>query len=445
MTVPPLPDSAPQERPKKIVLGVTGCIGAYKAPDLVRALRKRGFRVQVILTRAAREFVSPLSLATVSGEPVLERLFDPEAADGAADDIRHISLTGETDLFLVAPATAHAIARLALGLADDFLTTFHLALRAPTLIAPAMNTNMLEHPATRAHLETLRARGARIIAPGEGELACGWMGPGRLPGIPDLVAAAEAALRGAPPPDLAGRRVLVAAGPTREPLDPVRYLSNRSSGRMGLELARAALDRGAAVTLVLGPTDLAPPAGAAVVRVETALEMREAVRSAAAGADAAVMAAAVADFRPEAPSADKRKSRELRRAGGEPAGIGLLPNPDILAELGAARREGAEPRAGQGQGPAVLIGFAAETDDPEAEALRKLDEKRCDLIVGNRVGAGRVFGSDRTEAVLVERRAGAPPAVTRRAPESKRDLADAVWSAAVRRLAARPPAPAPAA
>ena len=185
MTVPPLPDSAPQERPKKIVLGVTGCIGAYKAPDLVRALRKRGFRVQVILTRAAREFVSPLSLATVSGEPVLERLFDPETPDGAADDIRHISLTGETDLFLVAPATAHAIARLALGLADDFLTTFHLALRAPTLIAPAMNTNMLEHPATRAHLETLRARGARIIAPGGGRARLRLDGgPAASPGSP---------------------------------------------------------------------------------------------------------------------------------------------------------------------------------------------------------------------------------------------------------------------
>ncbi len=466
----PVPEAAPRSmsgqvsRPvsRKVVLGVTGCIGAYKTPDLVRLLRKRGLRVQVILTRAAREFVSPLSLETVSGEPVLGPLFPSEgfAADTGTGGIRHISLTEETDIFLVAPAGAHAIARLALGLADDFLTTFHLAVRAPTLIAPAMNTNMLDHPAVRTHLETLRARGARIIEPGAGELACGWMGPGRLAELPDLAAAVESvlaaspsaataagpgkALSGAPPPprDLAGRRVVISAGPTREPLDPVRYLSNRSSGRMGIELARAALDRGAAVTLVLGPTALVPPGGAALVRVETAIEMRDAVRAGAVGADAVVMAAAVADFRPEDLSGQKRKAAASRRAFAGPASIRLAPNPDILAGLGAARAE--NPAAG----PPVLIGFAAETADPEAEALRKLDEKRCDLIVGNRVGQdrfgegsfgdGRVFGSSRTEAVLVERRPEAPPVVSRRAPESKRELADAIWSAAARRLALDP-------
>ena len=415
--------AASASAPKKVVLGVTGCIGAYKTPDLVRALRKRDLRVQVILTRAAREFVSPLALATVSGEPVLEGLFE----DPDPNDIRHISLTAETDLFLVAPATAHAIARLALGLADDFLTTFHLAVRAPVLIAPAMNTNMLEHPATRAHLETLRARGAEIIEPGAGELACGWMGPGRLAETTDLVDAVEGALT--PPRSkkpMAGRRVLIAAGPTREPLDPVRYLTNRSSGRMGLQLARAALDRGAAVTLVLGPTELAPPVGARVVRVESALEMRDAASAAAPGCDAVVMAAAVSDFRPEAASPQKLKSAALR-AEADRTRLTLLQNPDILAELGAARRTG-------DAGPAVLIGFAAETGDPEAEAIRKLEAKRCDLIVGNRVGPGRVFGEDRTEAVVVERRPAPPPVVTRRAPETKRELAEAIWSIVDRRL-----------
>ena len=216
---------------KKVVVGVTGCIGAYKAPDLVRALRKRGLRVQVILTRAAREFVSPLALATVSGEPVLEHLFSdtaPEAGPGGGPDptggVRHISLTEETDVFVVAPATAHVIARMALGLADDFLTTFHLAVRAPTLIAPAMNTNMLDHPATKGHLNTLRERGATIIAPGEGELACGWLGPGRLAEIPDIVAAVERALGAAdtaprPTPPL---RPTPPPRPTPLPLPPLR-------------------------------------------------------------------------------------------------------------------------------------------------------------------------------------------------------------------------------
>ena len=221
---------------KKVVVGVTGCIGAYKAPDLVRALRKRGLRVQVILTRAAREFVSPLALATVSGEPVLEHLFSdtaPEAGPGGGPDptggVRHISLTEETDVFVVAPATAHVIARMALGLADDFLTTFHLAVRAPTLIAPAMNTNMLDHPATQGHLNTLRERGATIIAPGEGELACGWLGPGRLAEIPDIVAAVERALGAAdttppadPAPPAAPPADAPAPRPTPLPLPPLR-------------------------------------------------------------------------------------------------------------------------------------------------------------------------------------------------------------------------------
>lgn len=418
---------------KKVVLGVTGCIGAYKAPDLVRALRKRDLRVQVILTRAAREFVSPLALATVSGEPVLEHLFAdvPTEATGGPDPtggVRHISLTEETDVFLVAPATAHVIARMALGLADDFLTTFHLAVRAPTLIAPAMNTNMLMHEATQAHLRTLRERGAAIIAPGEGELACGWLGPGRLAEIPDIVAAVERALAAADAPrDLTGRRVVIAAGPTREPLDPVRYLTNRSSGRMGFELAEAAGARGADVTLVLGPTGLESPPGPETIRVETAREMRDQVVTAASGADAVIMAAAVADFRPEHNSDSKLKSDTVRRENAH-ASLGLVPNPDILAELGAARA------ANSAAGPAVLVGFAAETGEPEGEALRKLEAKQCDLIVGNRVGQGRVFGLDSTQAVLVESRDGDSPAVSPREPESKRSLAEAVCDVVVRRL-----------
>lgn len=455
------PDGRKPDRRRKVVLGVTGGIGAYRAPELVRSLVKRGHRVQVVLTRAAASFVSPLSLATVSGEPVLGRLFgspdepggaDPAVSGDSPGDIRHISLTEETDLFLVAPATAHTIARLALGLADDFLTTFALAVRAPTLLAPAMNTNMLEHPATAGHLETLRARGVRIVPAGSGELACGWLGPGRLAENEEILAAVEAALGEAPDPagggglvgdlvgglvgDLAGRRVLVAAGPTREPLDPVRFLSNRSSGRMGFALARAALARGARVTLVLGPGTAPPPPGCEVVPVETAREMRSAVLREAPGCDAVLMAAAVADYRPAEPAAEKTKSGKSKGkpnwksngTGDERASLALAPNPDILEELGVLRREG-------GAGPAVLVGFAAETGDPEAEAVRKLRAKGCDLVAGNRVGGGRVFDRDTTEAVLVEREPDGGERVTRRPPESKDALAAAILSAVVRRLA----------
>ena len=440
------PDGGKRDGRRKIVLGVTGGIGAYRAPELVRSLVKRGHLVQVVLTRAAASFVSPLALATVSGAPVLGRLFgspdepggaDPAVSGDSPGDIRHISLTEETDLFLVAPATAHTIARLALGLADDFLTTFALAVRAPTLLAPAMNTNMLEHPATAGHLETLRARGVRIVPAGSGELACGWLGPGRLAGNEEILAAVEAALGGAPAGgdpagDLSGRRVLIAAGPTREPLDPVRFLSNRSSGRMGFALARAALARGARVTLALGPGTAPPPPGCEVLPVETAREMRAAVLREAPGCDAVLMAAAVADYRPAEAAAEKRKSgRSKGKSKGvadEGASLALAPNPDILAELGALRREG-------GAGPAALVGFAAETGDPEAEAVRKLRAKGCDLVVGNRVGGGRVFDRGTTEAVLVERQPDGGERVTRRPPESKDALAAAVLSAVARRLA----------
>ena len=312
-----------------------------------------------------------------------------------------------------------------------------------------------------------------IIAPGEGELACGWLGPGRLAEIPDIVAAVERALGAAdttPAPDptpaadttpttpaaatptpaantpaattptppttnqknLTARNIVIAAGPTREPLDPVRYLTNRSSGRMGAELAAAAGARGAEVTLILGPTDLEPRNGARIVRVETAVEMRDAAFAAATNADAVIMAAAVADFRPASNSSTKIKSAGLRNRNNA-GSISLVSNPDILAEFGAARAD--DPAAG----PAVLVGFAAETGDPVAEARRKLEAKQCDLVVGNRVGHGRVFGLDQTQAVLVERRAGAAagdsPSVSRRKPESKRSLAEAVCDVVARRLA----------
>ena len=413
-------------RSRKLVLGVTGCIGAYKAPEVVRAFRKRGWRVQAILTRAAREFVAPLSIETVSEEPVLGELFGPGGDGGGPGDVRHISLTEEADVFLVAPATANVIAKLALGLADDFLTTFHLAVRAPVVVSPAMNPNMLRHAATRAHLDALGARGVHIVDPGVGELACGWTGPGRLPDIATLVEAVEGAVAPSGPRDLAGRRVVIAAGPTREPIDPVRYLTNRSSGRMGVELAESARGRGAEVTLVLGPTALASPEGVRIERVETALEMRSAVREAAAEADVVVMAAAVSDFRPRQAEPGKLKSGPSRRAGEVPP-LELVPNPDILGELGAERVPGGSPR--------VLIGFAAETEDPAPEARRKLHQKRCDLIVGNRVGPDRVFGRGETEAVLVEANPGGDPVVTPRRPESKASLAAAVWDVAARRLA----------
>ena len=291
-----------------------------------------------------------------------------------------------------------------------------------------MNTNMLTHEATRGHLRTLRERGATIIEPGAGELACGWLGPGRLAEIPEIVEAVENALEEAAiPPALAGRKVVVAAGPTREPIDPVRYLTNRSSGRMGFELAEAAAARGADVTLVLGPTDLEPPPDLEVVRVETARQMRDQMFAAAPEADAAIMAAAVADFRPAHNSGSKLKSTGFRRENAT-SSLALVANPDILAELGAARA------ADSGSGPAVLVGFAAETGEPEGESIRKLRDKQCDLIVGNQVGQGRVFGLDSTQAVLVESQDGQAPSVIRREPESKRSLADAVCDVIVRRL-----------
>ena len=306
-------------------------------------------------------------------------------------DVGHISLTTEVSALVIAPATANVIAKLAHGLADDFLTTFALATRCPILLAPAMNTQMLTHPAVEANLATLRGRGVRLIEPGSGSLACGWVGPGRLAEPEDIVAAAIDALGSPPAPsaDLAGRRVLVTAGPTYEDIDPVRYVGNRSSGRMGVAVAEAARRRGAEVTLVLGPSSAAVPDGVSLVRVRSAADMHTAVMEALPGQDVVVMAAAVADYTPEAPAAQK-----ITKADG-PLTLTLTRTRDILADLGAARNGAARP---------VLVGFAAETADAVARGRRKLDAKRVDLVVANDVTqAGAGFEHDTNAVTIISR------------------------------------------
>jgi phosphopantothenoylcysteine decarboxylase/phosphopantothenate--cysteine ligase len=345
-------------------LGVTGGIGAYKAVELARFLQKRGHRVQAVMTRAARRFVGPLTFEAITREPVITGQFAP----GLNASIEHIALASSMDLLVVAPATANVLGKFAHGIADDFLSALYLATRAPVLVAPAMNTHMWEHPAVRANLATLRARGVRFVDPGEGYLACGWVGAGRL-AEPDVIAeAADTMLRSTT--TLQGRHVLVTAGPTVEDLDPVRFIGNRSSGRMGFALAAEAARRGATVTLVAGPTSIEPPAVDSLLRVRSAREMHRAVLAHADRADAVIMAAAVADYTPAGGAA----SAKIEKRDG--LTVTLERTPDILAELGS-RRNGA-PRP-------VLIGFAAQTGDAEAPARRKLESKRVDLVVANDV------------------------------------------------------------
>jgi phosphopantothenoylcysteine decarboxylase/phosphopantothenate--cysteine ligase len=346
----------------KIVLGVTGCIGAYKSAELVRGLKKRGYEVQVILTRNAREFVTPLTLETLSELPVIADLFGPVREEG----IRHISLTEECALFLVAPASADVVAKLALGIADDFLSTFALANRAPTMLAPAMNTNMLTHPAVAANLETLRSRGVEIVEPGEGWLACGWMGKGRLAEPEEIVRRVEKHLATAR--DLEGLRVLVSAGPTAEPLDPVRVLTNRSSGKMGFRIAERARERGANVVLVSGPSSEPDPHGVEIVRVQTAAQMKDAILGRLDGVDVVVMAAAVADYRPDVEAPQKIKKDE------KPLTLKLVRTDDILMAI-----------AGRRKAEQTIVGFAAETESLEGNAREKLAKKKLDLIVANDV------------------------------------------------------------
>ncbi len=372
-----------------IAVGVSGGVGAYKAAEVVRGLQKRGHEVVAILTRGAQQFVTPLTFEALTRRAVITDQWAP----GLNTDVGHIALTTEAAALVVAPATANIIAKLAHGLADDFLTTFALATRCPILLAPAMNTQMLSHPAVAANLETLRGRGVHVIEPGSGYLACGWVGPGRLAEPEDIVAATCDVLAPGPAPteDFTGRRVLVTAGPTYEDIDPVRYVGNRSSGRMGVALAEAARRRGAAVTLVLGPGTIAVPAGLDVVRVRSAADMHAAVMQALPGQDVVVMAAAVADYRPETPAGQK-----ITKADG-PLTLTLVRTRDILADLGAARDGATRP---------VLVGFAAETGDAVARGRRKLDAKRVDLIVANDVTQAGAGFEHETNAVTIITRDG---------------------------------------
>jgi len=366
---------------RTIVVGLTGGIACYKACEVVRLLVRAGATVPVVMSAGAREFVTPLTLQTLSGLPVATDTFSLTQES----EIGHIRLADRAEVIVIAPATANVIGKLAGGIADDLLTTVLLATRAPLILAPAMNVHMWEHPAVQQNLARLVERGARVVGPASGALACGYEGTGRMAEPEEIV---EEVLCTLAPNDLAGERVLVTAGPTQEPVDPVRYLSNHSSGKMGYALARVAHRRGAEVTLVAGPTALVPPPGVTLVGVRTAAEMAHAVEEAFARATVVVMAAAVADYRPRQPH-----SRKLKKTASA-IDLALERNPDILAGLGSRK-------AGR-----LLVGFAAETHDVAAEARRKLAAKHLDLIVANDVTApGAGFGAD-TNAVRLLDQAG---------------------------------------
>ena len=366
-----------------IALGVTGGIGAYKAVEIARGLQKNGHDVVAIMTRSAEKFVGALTFEAITRRDVITDQYQP----GANADIEHIAIASNIDLLLVAPATANIIGKFANGLADDFLSTLYTATRAPVLIAPAMNTNMFDHPAVAKNLETLMARGVHVVDPGSGYLACGWIGKGRLAEPEQVVAAAEQVLRSKTSTRLAARRILITAGPTFEDIDPVRFVGNRSSGRMGYALASEALRRGATVTLVTGPTHLSAPHGAEVVKVRSAAEMHAAVMTRAAERDVVIMSAAVADYTPTAPAPEKVKK------GDGPLTITLQRTKDILGELGAM--------ASRTQGVPVLVGFAAETRDVVAYAQDKLKQKRVDLIVANDVSRADAGFDVETNAVTL--------------------------------------------
>ena len=379
-----------------IALGVTGGIGAYKAVEVARGLQKRGHDVVAVMTAAATRFVGPVTFEAITRRRVITDQFEP----GANSDIEHIALASTIDLLLIAPATANIIGKLANGLADDFLSTLYVATRAPVLVAPAMNTQMFAHDAVRRNLATLVAHGVRFVEPGEGYLACGWIGKGRLAEPEEIVAAAEFMLQPAGP--LRGQRVLVTAGPTYEDVDPVRYLGNRSSGRMGFAIAAEATRRGADVTLVAGPTPVEPPAVHEFVRVRSAAEMHTAVTTRADRMHIVVMAAAVADYTPERPASQKVAKRD------DLLTLVLRKTPDILAELGHRR-------VAAGGGP-LLVGFAAETEDVVARATAKREQKHADLIVANDVSrpdagfdvdanAVTIVGPDGAESIPVQSKA----------------------------------------
>jgi phosphopantothenoylcysteine decarboxylase/phosphopantothenate--cysteine ligase len=365
-----------------IALGVTGGIGAYKAVEVARGLQKRGHEVVAVMTENATRFVGPVTFEAITRRAVITDQFAP----GTNSDIEHIALASTIDLLLIAPATANILGKLAHGIADDFLSTLYLATRAPVLVAPAMNSQMFAHEVVRANFDALAARGVRFVEPGEGYLACGWIGKGRLAEPDEIVAAAEAVLR--PEGPLRGQRVLVTAGPTYEDLDPVRYVGNRSSGRMGFAIACEAARRGAQVTLVAGPTSLDPPAVHEIVRVRSAAEMHAAVLERARQIDVVVMAAAVADYAP-AERAPQKVSKDA-----ETLTVVLKRTPDILGDLGRLRSQ-------TGNGP-VLVGFAAETQHVLTSASAKREAKHVDLIVANDVSKPGVgFDADTNEVTIV--------------------------------------------
>ncbi len=366
----------------KVALGVSGGIAAYKAAEIVRLLQERGIRVQVIMTQAAQEFVRPLTFAALSGEKVITGMFSAENEPPNIDSaIEHIAVAQSIDALLVAPASADVLAKFAQGIANDFLTTLYLAATAPLVVAPAMNVNMWNHPATQANLETLRKRGVRVVEPGEGYLACGMTGQGRLAENETIVAAVLEAMGASQ--DLAGETLLITAGPTHEKIDPVRYLTNRSSGRMGYALAEAALRRGARVLLVSGPTALMPPGTAETTRVESAEEMRQAVLELLPKATVVIKTAAVSDFRPKASAEQK-----IKRRG--PMTLELEPTDDILAEIGRRKQD------------QIVVGFAAETENVLENARKKLLSKSLDAIVVNDVSReGIGFDSERNAVTII--------------------------------------------
>ncbi len=396
---------------RRVLLAVTGGIAAYKAVELLRLLKKAGADITVVMTANAKRFVGPATFQALSGRPVADDLW----AFSPGLPIEHLALAREAELVIVAPATANVIAKMAAGIADDLLGTLLLAAAAPVLVAPAMNTRMLAHPATGANLATLASRGVHVVPAESGPLAAEEAGAGRLAAVETILERARQLL--APRLDLDGRRVLVTAGPTHEALDPVRYLSNRSSGKMGLALAEAARRRGATVTLVTGPIALAAPAGVRQVPVVTAEEMRAAVLACLPEAEVVVMAAAVADYRPAAPAADK-----IKKSGRARLVVKLEATPDILAEVGAAG------------GPRLLVGFAAETGDPAAAARRKLAEKNLDLVVANDVtlpGAG--FDTDTNQVEIFTRDGRRVPVPLAPKAEVAERILDEVVSALGRR------------
>jgi phosphopantothenoylcysteine decarboxylase/phosphopantothenate--cysteine ligase len=382
-----------------VVLGVTGCIGAYKACEVLRELQRREVDVHVVMTAAATRFVTPLTFEALSRHPV----FHDQWELGRDGDIRHISIADEAELLLVAPATANILGKFARGIADDALSTLYIATRAPVVVAPAMNVNMLEHSAVRENLAILRSRGVGVVEPGRGYLACGWLGKGRLAEVGEIVDGAMSVL--ARRRDLEGETVLVTAGPTVEDIDPVRFVSNRSSGKMGYRLAEAARDRGARVILVSGPTSLEAPSGVEVLSVRSAQDMQRAVADRVGPATVVIAAAAVSDYRPAGASASKVKKTD------GPVTLDLVPNPDILKGLGKEK------------GARLLVGFAAETEDLVANARKKLESKNLDLVVANDVtvrGAG--FGGETNTVVLLRRDGGRVDVP----PGSKREIAERI-------------------